>query len=59
VWLVKKEEGVMTGLLLATVVVVEAKCMLKGVTEGVTHELVRFPRVDGVVTTIAASLIGI
>ena len=51
----------MTGLLLATVTaVVKAKCMLKGMTEGVTHELVRFPRVDGVVTTIAAaSLIGI
>jgi hypothetical protein len=50
----------MTGLFLTTVAaVVEAKCMLKGMTEGVTHELVRFPRIDGVVTTIAASLVGI
>ena len=33
----------MTGLLIATAVV-EAKCMLEGVTEGVTNELVRlFP----------------
>jgi len=47
----------MTGLVIATAVV-EAKCMLEGVTEGVTNELVRFPRIDGVVT-IAASLVGI
>ena len=52
----------MTGPVIATAVVaavVEAKCMLEGVTEGVTNELVRFPRVDGVVvTTAASSLVG-